>query len=199
MSLVQSLNVRLFLREKWIRPLEVLPAPPKKNKLKSMCTGKKVRSEFFLIHFYRHINWNRQFNLIRIDKLCEKFSTKYDLSYIKIFNINSMYWLKSYDLLDCISEMKNLHTLLALDTQLDLFESHCEVYKKLPLKKVALTVDLTRKINYQKSVHYACPQVEELCFKYLISRDTIMKPFCPFRYLHPSILKYQKIKELVVR
>lgn len=143
------------------------------------------------ILFFRNINFHRRFHTI--DHLPKYLRHSIDLSLVKIFNINSIYWVSEDDLLEILSKMNNLHTLLALDTQLDVCESHCDVFNRLPLQKVALTLDFQQ--NPMKNVYLGLSSVKELCLKYAM-----------FSKLLPSVLIHlyfylqqcTELKELMV-
>lgn len=75
-----------------------------------------------------------QFNQINVSKL---INTRLEPSFIRILNINSLYWIPNADLLKVIKKLNNLKELYAMDTKLELCKNF-SVYKNL--SKLALTV-----------------------------------------------------------
>ncbi|KAJ3640809.1 hypothetical protein Zmor_027348 [Zophobas morio] len=103
--------------------------------------------------------------VIRKIDLCKKYqleditqiSNKIALEYVRTLNINGLYWIQAAKLRNIITSMVNLEVLSAIQTNLSLVDADTEVYSKIKIRKLGVSLNSSGRIIYRK-----LPTVETL-------------------------------------
>ncbi|CAG9815710.1 unnamed protein product [Phaedon cochleariae] len=143
----------------------------------------------------QYLNLSRRFELHDLN-ITKFISTKMNPSFIKVLNINCLYWIPAQDLKKLLSRLDNLEELHAIDTKLGLYESDMMGY--LRLKKLAVSMEGS--INYEpyENTKTTIVSKELIALKYLYLKLYLTKSHSrpPSIFMKNFICNLSQLEEL---
>ncbi|KAJ8919209.1 hypothetical protein NQ315_012197 [Exocentrus adspersus] len=120
----------------------------------------------------RTLDFSGKFEAHKVD-LCKHITTDVNHTFVKVLNINYLYWIGAPDLRSLIKKLEHLETLYALDTKLGIKDRDIAEYAKL--KKLAVSIEDKQFEHSSVVAAKALTALKSLCLKFTqyIAEDRI--------------------------